>query len=135
MIEPPSCLDTHSSIFSFLKLPSVLLLQSDCVLISEPAWHYCLYVVYDGVLLPEYVLQLVFQCLVILFYPSAIIIYDQIYFLATLSLYVLFWFLFLLVQNISLFRQKNNFGRFPRINFLSKSGASYDKAFEFFFNC
>jgi hypothetical protein len=32
------------------------------------------------------VLQLVFQCLVILFYPSATIIYDQIYFLATLSL-------------------------------------------------
>jgi len=77
-------------------------------LIFEAAQQHFVDILYDDVLLPDYVVQLVFQYLVILFYPSNTVIYVQGSFLATLPqrLVFSFWFLFFLFQKISLFRQK-----------------------------
>ena len=66
----PSPVDTP--LFSFLKLFFVLSFQSDCV--SEPAQQHFVDVVDDDDLFPENVVQFVFQCIVILFYPSETVI-------------------------------------------------------------
>ena len=121
-----------TSLLSFLRVSSLLLIQPDCVLIFEPAQqHFC-----------RYSLR---RCLASRLRGSTCLPVSRYFILSfehrnlrsgifscnTSSTFGVFFLVsvFLVSEDFPV-SPKNNFGRHPVINFLFKTGASYDLAFE-----